>query len=230
MALVDVTVVTALAEEFQAVREVFSKEATKCGTDVRGGIQSELFRLQAGGREYTICLASGFGMGGVKMAAFAANVFAQWKPVAAVLTGIAGLVKEDWFDLGDVAVAEQVFAYGNVAVLQGKLVFRKSGYQANSALRRAASTFRSEVYSDWQKKRRIDIAALAETTNETRPPAKKIQLPELAGGPQVFVETGASVRSSCATLSSATRPSGRASTRTSPGWRWKATASWNQRM
>jgi nucleoside phosphorylase len=192
MPLVDVAVVTALAEEFQTVREVFSKDATPCGSDVRGDIKAELFRLQAGTHEYTICLASSFGIGGVKMATFAAKVFDRWKPVAAILTGIAGLVKTDWFDLGDVAVAEQVFGYGNVAVLKGKLVFRKSGYQANSALRRAANTFRSEVYSDWQKKRRVDIAALAATVSESRPPAKRIHLPTLQGGPQVFVESGAS--------------------------------------
>ncbi len=192
MPLIDIAVVTALAEEFQTVGEVFSKDTIPCGTDVRGDIKAQLFRLAAGSQEYTICVASGFGMGGVKMAAFATKVFTLWKPTAAVLTGIAGLVKEKWFDLGDVAVAEQVFAYGNVAVTKGKLLFRKSGYQANSALRRAANTFRSEIYWEWQKKRLLDIAAIAMRANETRPPTKRIKVPKIAGGPQVFVESGAS--------------------------------------
>lgn len=188
MPLIDVAVVTALAEEFQTVREVFAREMVVCGTDRRGHIDADLYRLD----DYTICLASGFGMGGVKMAAFAADVFAKWKPVSAILTGIAGVVKRDWFDLGDVAVAEQVFGYGNVAVLKDKLVFRKAGYQSNSALRRAANMFRSTVYSDWQENRRAYVVDLAARVSETRPLTKKIKVPSLDGGPQVFVEAGAS--------------------------------------
>jgi nucleoside phosphorylase len=128
MPLVDIAVVTALAEELQTVREVFSQQAIACGTDRRGNIDADLYRLPIGSQEYAICLASGFGMGGAKMAAFATDVFARWRPVAAILTGIAGVVKTQWLQLGDVAVAEQVFAYSNVAVIDGQLVFRKSGY------------------------------------------------------------------------------------------------------
>jgi hypothetical protein len=88
MPLVDIAVVTALAEELQqTMREVFSQQAIACGTDRRVNMDTDLYRVPVGSQEYAICLASSFGMGGAKITALATDVFATWRPVLAILTG-----------------------------------------------------------------------------------------------------------------------------------------------
>ena len=192
MPLVDVAVLAALGEELQTFRQVLRAEAKTVGTSQRGNVVADLFVLKTPAGDRTICVASDFAMGGENMASFATFVFSEWKPLAAVLTGIAGLVDVKSFALGDVAVADQVFSYANVAVTKGELLFRKSGFQVSAALRNAASRFIAEPdeYLKWQAAARAAINPLVETVNKTRPKRHQMSSPEL-DVPRIFVEPGA---------------------------------------
>jgi nucleoside phosphorylase len=193
MPFVDVVILTALGEELRTFRDVIAMRAHACGTSQRDGIVADLYLLPSDDGELTICVASDFSMGGEKMAAFAARVFSNWKPSAAVLTGIAGLVDVKNYGLGDVAVADQVFSYANVAVTDGELLFRKSGYQVSAALRRAAGRLLADTaaYAAWQDAARTNIAPLVDSANVTRPKKQQIVAPLLEDPPVLFVETGA---------------------------------------
>lgn len=124
------------------------------------------------------------------MATIVAPILSGLQPQFAVLVGIAGAVKIKGMELGYVPFADQVVAYGDIAVENGQLTFRNAGYQVDAKLRRAAGEIRSDaaVYAGWQSECTRAIAAIVPVLNELRPTpiklkdAKEIQKPHLVVG------------------------------------------------
>jgi nucleoside phosphorylase len=194
MPKIDLMILTALDEELNAVLEVLRNASNWYGETRRFGPTTYLYRLPATTHdqrriEYTVVVASDYQMGGERMAQFAAKMFRDWSPRAAILTGIAAAADTDDAKVGDVVVASQVFSYSNIAVIGDRLVFRKGGFQTSSKLRRAANDIRAPLtrYRNWQRACIGAINAIVRNFNAVRRKNQKIIRPQKIDKPQIIV-------------------------------------------
>jgi nucleoside phosphorylase len=190
--LVDVLLLTALAEEQQVVEQVLQLRASYRGS---AGEPPERVNVYAYPRDaahpFYVATASIYQMGGVAMAAKAPGLFKAVRPESAVLLGISATVVPNLMGLGDVPVASQVIEYDDIAATPGKLIFRPEGYQVSPRLRDAAGALQvdSHRYSSWQDDCLSAIGDVVARLNPVR--STQIKAPSNARRPHLFVGIGA---------------------------------------
>lgn len=155
MPLVDFVIITALPEEFEAVKKALLPEtlaADDHGTQVWFRTTLENRTLS---RKYHLVVAFQSKMGAFDAISLTKDSIDRWQPAYIIMTGIAGSFQEE-VALGDVVVSQQVFYYDMGKAVDQKdqsIKYRPQGYPCSVALIRQAELIAvSNIH--WQKKRR----------------------------------------------------------------------------
>ena len=152
---VDVAIVTALKEEYEAVR----KRLTDCHevtsdagqyTNLYGWITGTIHKADGSG-DYRVVLAWAGHSGNLRTLITTKSTIDRWHPRYVLFSGIAGGLKKDTLRQGDVVVSQTIWYYEYGKVSDGKLKPRhRDSFRVDVGLLSAASAFDSAT-SDWKQ-------------------------------------------------------------------------------
>lgn len=189
MASIDVAILTALTEEFQALASALPPAREKSeGAAVwyRASVPSD---TEA---SYEVVLSFQNEMGLLDAHDLTEKVLRRWEPAHVILVGIAGSFHRD-VRLGDVVVSQQVFYFDPGRATPGRIQYRPQGYPSSGMLVRQfeALTLDKAAFKRWQDRMRESASCLARALGRT--PALKDVRKALRGyAPTVHFGTMAS--------------------------------------
>lgn len=166
MSLVDFVIITALPEEFQAVKQALLPDELKTddhGTQVWFRTTLENKTLS---RKYHLVVAFQPKMGPFDAISLTKDSIDRWQPAYIIMTGIAGSFQEE-VALGDVVISQQVFYYDMGKAVdnvdqkgQSMIKYRPQGYPCSVTLIRQAELI-AVSDSNWQKKGQLAAKKMA---------------------------------------------------------------------
>lgn len=154
MPLIDFVIITALLEEFEAVRDALPGELVEISSGANIYYRTTLSSNRLN-RKYQVVVAFQSKMGFFDAISLSKECIDRWQPAYIIMTGIAGSFHKS-IKLGDIAVAQQIFYYDmGKAVDQKKAVaieYRPQGYPCSATLIRQAERLSLDKGAAWQKK------------------------------------------------------------------------------
>ena len=153
MPVIDFVIITALLEEFEAVRDALPGAITEISSGANIWFRTTLTNNHSN-RKYQVVITYQTKMGAFDAISLAKDCIHRWQPAYIIMTGIAGSFHKS-IRLGDIVVAQQVFYYDmGKAVDQKKapkIEYRPQGYPCSPTLIRQAERL-SLTRGAWQKK------------------------------------------------------------------------------
>lgn len=184
----DLLLLTALTEEAQVAASVLGEVAVL--RETVKGVRTYDYKTKKG--VYRVAAASAHQMGATPMGVFLTRILGHCRPRCAALVGIAAAVDPSAVSVGDVPFASQVYSYDDIAVQDGILSFRNSGFQVDPAMRTGAGELRlgPENYVPWQVDCRNIISKVVGVLDQLR--RKQIVAPKDLGSPHLVVDVSGS--------------------------------------
>jgi adenosylhomocysteine nucleosidase len=135
---VDIAIVTALPEEYEAVRErLVDPRLARTGEGRFAnfyGWQLGRIRKSDGGSDYTVALATTGRAGNLDAFYAIMQTIERWNPRVVLFSGIAGGLKRDALAQGDIVLAETIWHYDYGKIVNGTYEPRHRDYPTHSGL------------------------------------------------------------------------------------------------
>lgn len=152
-ALIDIAIITALPEEYQAVYERLAdpKPAASSGQfrNIFAWVVGAIPRASGNG-SFRVVLAMAGRSGNLRTQATTLRTIDRWKPEVVLFSGIAGGLKKDDLKQGDIVLSSTIWYYEYGKVADGKYLPRqRDSFQTHSGLLTTAEAFRG-ADSGWK--------------------------------------------------------------------------------
>jgi nucleoside phosphorylase len=153
MPLIDFAIITALLEEFEAVKAALPGELVEDSTGANIWFRTTLLNSKTG-KKLQVVITYQSKMGAFDAISITKDCIDRWQPAYIIMTGIAGSFHPA-IKLGHIAVSQQIFYYDmGKSVDQkktNKVEYRPQGYPCSPTLIRQAERL-SLAKGGWQKK------------------------------------------------------------------------------